>query len=153
MDLWWVPVTQNRIDKEVCLSQSLLDEVAERAKGTPELQNLVQHTFLFGAVPKTTATMMAELVMSSVNLVSIPENDPLIIPAFRHIQAPGSDYLSGGGFARHLAKFHHPVLSDRDTYQPLWDSFVSFVRTVMTDPDASVDIGGYGEEVLVTLSG
>lgn len=80
------------------------------------------------------------------------------ITAIRHVSeqrtgGDNSDSLTGEGLNDRLSELKSPELADRAAATERWSSFLGFVRGVLNDPDADVDVSSRTHSIAVRTGG
>ncbi len=75
------------------------------------------------------------------------------VDAFRRISDTGDDKLSGAGLIKELRQLQSPVRSQYEASKARFAKIVGFVRTVLGEPKAELEIPAEKDEIYVTIGG
>jgi hypothetical protein len=98
-------------------------------------------------IPPQTLTEMA----SGLYARGRPSWDVHLIEAFRKISDSGEDPLSGAGLIKRLREIQSPELLQREASKERFGKIVGFLRSVLGEPDATMEIPASKDEIYVEI--
>jgi len=100
-----------------------------------------------GGSPEQRAADISAVLHSMVK----PSFPVHLIGAFRRISDAGDDVLSGNGLIKELRKLQSPELANYNQGKQRFSQIVQFVRAILGEPNAELEIPAEKDEVYVTI--
>ncbi len=93
----------------------------------------------------------AEDIASALHLLLKPQMDVKFINAFRRISETGDNPLSGTGLIKELRKLQSPQLANYNQGKQRFAQIVEFVRSILGESDAQLEIPAEKDEIYVSI--
>jgi hypothetical protein len=90
-------------------------------------------------------------ISAALHRMVTPRFDCRFIGAFRRISESGSQPLSGGGLIKELRRLQSPELANYAQARQRFTQIVEFVREILGEPDALLEIPAEKDEIYVSI--
>jgi hypothetical protein len=148
-NVWFYFYVKKNLEPDVKSLDNFRDLILERCSPgyTNKLTNDQYH--YTGGTPENRAADISKKIHSMIRL----QFSVHLVGAFRRISDGGNQPLSGSGLINELRKLRDPELSNYKSGKQRFAKIVSFVRNILGEPDASLEIPAGKDEIYVSIRG